>query len=298
LNFYKHYIGDYQRDTGHLSLAEHGAYRLMLDTFYATEKPLPTDRKSLYRLLRADGPAERKAIDVIASEFWTETESGLVNERANSEIEKAEKQADANRQIAITREARKRQRLEHDSSHEASDENSTIRATNGSTNAEPNHSHSHSQTLTSKALSSAPDSSAEYPANAEAAPLRNAEIAKLLRSQGIDATSQHPLICLDWAINPKITDEVLQLAVDKAKRQKPGQRIPVNYLKNIVADELNPPPAVSKPSEDWTWKKSDAGITRKGQELGVPTRGGESYRDYADRIQAEIDKRKAKGQPA
>ena len=59
MNFYKHYIGDYQRDTGHLSLAEHGAYRLMLDAFYATGKPLPADKKALYRLLRAATAVER-----------------------------------------------------------------------------------------------------------------------------------------------------------------------------------------------------------------------------------------------
>ena len=34
--FYKRYLGDYQRDTGHLSMLEHGAYTLLLDAFYAT----------------------------------------------------------------------------------------------------------------------------------------------------------------------------------------------------------------------------------------------------------------------
>lgn len=110
MNFYKHYIGDYQRDTGHLSLAEHGAYRLMLDAFYATGKPLPADRKTLYRLLRAATPVERKAIDSVSAQFWEMLSSGLINRRAAVEIEKAGKQAEINRQIAVEREKRKRQR--------------------------------------------------------------------------------------------------------------------------------------------------------------------------------------------
>ena len=100
MNFYKHYIGDYQRDTGHLSLTEHGAYRLMLDIFYATARPLPKDKKTLYRLLRAASRSEREAIDSVTEQFWRAEEDGLVNHRATLEIEKAEKQAQTNRQIA------------------------------------------------------------------------------------------------------------------------------------------------------------------------------------------------------
>lgn len=117
MNFYKHYIGDYQRDTGHLSLAEHGAYRLMLDAFYATGKPLPVDKKALYRLLRAATAVERKAIDFVSAQFWEITSSGLINRRAALEIEKAVKQAEINRQIAIEREKRKRERLEEIPAH-------------------------------------------------------------------------------------------------------------------------------------------------------------------------------------
>ncbi len=39
MSAYKHSINSYQKETGHLNLMEHGAYRLMLDAYYATEKP-------------------------------------------------------------------------------------------------------------------------------------------------------------------------------------------------------------------------------------------------------------------
>jgi uncharacterized protein YdaU (DUF1376 family) len=138
VNFFKLYIGDYQRDTAHLSLAEHGAFLLMLQHYYATEKPLPTG-KALHRILRASEKADRDAIDSIAAQFWRTTDAGLVNDRADAEITKAAAQADTNRAIAKAREAareaaRKAAREKHDQS------------TNRATNDQPNHSHSHSQT--------------------------------------------------------------------------------------------------------------------------------------------------------
>lgn len=96
--FYKHFIGDYQRKTAHLSLAEHGAYRLMMDHAYATGNPLPADRKALYRLVRADSAIERKAVDSVVEQFWTETEGGLVNARTTEEIGKSEPKISASRE--------------------------------------------------------------------------------------------------------------------------------------------------------------------------------------------------------
>lgn len=88
MNWYKHYIGDYQRDTGHLSMVEHGAYRLMLDTHYATEAPLPKTHSVLFRLLRAFTEAEQEAVVTILSQYWTETPAGYVNDRSGREFEK------------------------------------------------------------------------------------------------------------------------------------------------------------------------------------------------------------------
>jgi uncharacterized protein YdaU (DUF1376 family) len=85
MNFYKHHIGDYAKKTAHLSIAEHGAYLLMLQTYYATEKPLPTG-KILYRLLRAESKADRDAIDSIIAQYWVETPAGLTNDRADLEL--------------------------------------------------------------------------------------------------------------------------------------------------------------------------------------------------------------------
>lgn len=98
MNFFKLYIGDYQRDTAALSVTEHGAYLLMLQHYYATERPLPPGR-DLYRILRAETQDERDAIDRVTARFWEETDEGLVNTRASDEIAKASHQRSVNREI-------------------------------------------------------------------------------------------------------------------------------------------------------------------------------------------------------
>jgi uncharacterized protein YdaU (DUF1376 family) len=99
VNFYKHYIGDFQRDTGHLSLTERGAYRAMLDHYYATERPLPKDKTAVARLVGAMDASERAAVQRVLSEFWIDTPDGWANERADREIAKAAAQRDINREI-------------------------------------------------------------------------------------------------------------------------------------------------------------------------------------------------------
>jgi uncharacterized protein YdaU (DUF1376 family) len=98
VNFIKLYIGDYLRDTGTLTVAEHGAYVLMLLHHYGTESPLPVGRE-LHRLLRAESKADREAIDRVAARFWTATDSGLVNNRAGREMARAEHQREVNRTV-------------------------------------------------------------------------------------------------------------------------------------------------------------------------------------------------------
>lgn len=85
MNYYNRHLGDYAKDTKHLSLAEHGAFCLLLDYFYATERPIPDDRCE--RIATAYADHERKAVRSVLAEFFTQTPDGWINKRAMAEIE-------------------------------------------------------------------------------------------------------------------------------------------------------------------------------------------------------------------
>jgi uncharacterized protein YdaU (DUF1376 family) len=121
MNFYKRYLGDYARDTAHLSLMEHGAYQVLLDTYYATGGKLPQAKDELYRIARAMSAAERKAVGRVADQFFAVNGDGARhNKRADEELNTYGTQAETNRRIAVERELRRKQH-----------EQSTNRATNG-----------------------------------------------------------------------------------------------------------------------------------------------------------------------
>ena len=119
MKYYKRWIGDYQRDTGHLTMAEHGAFTLMLDVHYATGRSLPRDKEALYRLLRAITKDEQAAVEAVLAQFWTQTDDGWVNDRAAKEITRSSRLAETNRRIAVERESK---RVEHEPCNETSNE--------------------------------------------------------------------------------------------------------------------------------------------------------------------------------
>ena len=87
MNYYRRYVGDYMRDTADLSLAEHGAYTVLLDHYYATEQPLPGDFMAVCRICRAMTPEEQAAVRVVADRFFPVADDGMRhNVRADEEI--------------------------------------------------------------------------------------------------------------------------------------------------------------------------------------------------------------------
>ncbi|WP_149111454.1 YdaU family protein [Limnoglobus roseus] len=86
--WYPFYTGDYARDTAHLSLLEHGAYRLLLDHYYATGSALPNDPEKLYRICRARTPNERKSVLSAVNEFFHQDGTLLRSTRCDREIAK------------------------------------------------------------------------------------------------------------------------------------------------------------------------------------------------------------------
>jgi uncharacterized protein YdaU (DUF1376 family) len=128
LNFYKHHLGDYSAATAHLSWDEDCAYRRLLDQYYKREAPIPADVKEACRLARAQTPSQRRAVDTVLREFFVLQDDGWHQKRCDEEIGAANAQAETNRRIAEEREARKRERTQHESLNGASNGSSTNRS--------------------------------------------------------------------------------------------------------------------------------------------------------------------------
>jgi uncharacterized protein YdaU (DUF1376 family) len=90
LNYYKRYPADYGKKTARLTLAQHGAYTLLLDELYTTEQGLPADFVELYRICRAMDKAEQAAVRFVADLHFPIASDGLRhNGRASEEIAEA-----------------------------------------------------------------------------------------------------------------------------------------------------------------------------------------------------------------
>lgn len=95
MNYWPRWIGAIKKRTATLSLAEMGAYDRLLDHYYAEEQPLPADLDECCRIASALTKDERKAVEKVLSKFFSLTERGHANERADEEISIAMRKIDA-----------------------------------------------------------------------------------------------------------------------------------------------------------------------------------------------------------
>jgi uncharacterized protein YdaU (DUF1376 family) len=86
LNYYERHIGDYLKDTAHLSLLEHGIYGRLLDVYYTRESPIP--RAQVERLIGVRSKEERSALECVLSEFFQVDGGVLRHSRCDREIER------------------------------------------------------------------------------------------------------------------------------------------------------------------------------------------------------------------
>jgi len=86
MHYYNRHLGDYSKDTGHLTLLEHGVYTVLLDWTYATEKALPEDTETTYRICRATTAIEKRAVDAVLAQFFPQAAGARNNKRATEEI--------------------------------------------------------------------------------------------------------------------------------------------------------------------------------------------------------------------
>lgn len=107
MHYFKKNIGDYAKKTGRLSMLQHGAYTLLIDSCYDREQ-FPTLEQAI-EWTWASSKEEIEAVEFILKRFFTLTEGVYVQSRIQEEIAEYHAKADTNKRIAIERETKRKE---------------------------------------------------------------------------------------------------------------------------------------------------------------------------------------------
>ena len=103
MHYYQHNIGDYRRDTSHLSLVEHGIYRQLMDSYYLDEQPLCADLAKLMRSHCVRSADEQQSLKNVLADFFELTENGYIHKRCDEVIAEYHGKSDKARASAMAR---------------------------------------------------------------------------------------------------------------------------------------------------------------------------------------------------
>lgn len=101
LNYYERHIGDYLKDTAHLSLLEHGIYTRLLDVYYTKECALQASEVA--RLIGARSREEKSALEAVLQEFFVLQNGAHAQPRCDREIERYKEKQNKARSSANAR---------------------------------------------------------------------------------------------------------------------------------------------------------------------------------------------------
>lgn len=131
MHYYKHYIGDYRRDTSHLTLLEHGIYRQLIDSYCLDEAPLTNDLAKLMRSHSVRTAEEQQALQNVLTDFFELTESGYIHKRCEKTVAEYHGKSDKARQSANARWHKENNKLQ------SNDANAMQTHTEGNANHKP-----------------------------------------------------------------------------------------------------------------------------------------------------------------
>jgi uncharacterized protein YdaU (DUF1376 family) len=107
MHYYKRNLGDYAKKTGRLTMLQHGAYTLLIDSCYDRET-FPTLEQAI-EWTWASSEAEIDAVKFVLSRFFALDKDGCyVQVRILQELLQYHANADTNKRIAIEREAKRK----------------------------------------------------------------------------------------------------------------------------------------------------------------------------------------------
>ncbi|KGU92210.1 hypothetical protein X880_6078 [Burkholderia pseudomallei MSHR4032] len=279
MNFYKRHIGDYLKDTAHLSLLEHGVYARLLDVYYTRESGIPDDQAA--RLIGARARDELSALKVVLGEFFELVDGTWVQQRCEREIHAAGGQQDEDgAPLRSGKAARQKQYRERrkamfdrlrdlgvtmpfdasmDDLHDALlrvTEASRVtpeasRVTDDITGVTHNVTATNSQTP--EAISQKPqgEQGARYADTPTGERVKPGELSAAMREHSIEASPHDPRIIA--AAERGVTPATIRAACAEAKAAKPNERIPPAYVLSIanrwLADAAQPLAAGRAPQQ-------------------------------------------------
>jgi len=110
MHYYKRNLGDYAKKCGRLSMLQHGAYTLLIDSCYDREK-FPTLDEAI-EWTWASTEAEIEAVKFVLTRFFKLDDDGqYVQDRILAELLDYHSKADKNKQIAVDRETKRREKI-------------------------------------------------------------------------------------------------------------------------------------------------------------------------------------------
>jgi len=107
VHYYKKNIGDYAKKAGRLTMLQHGAYTLLLDSCYDREV-FPTLEDAI-EWTWASTKEEIEAVEFVLKKFFLFQNGRYVQNRISEELEKYHANSETNKRIAMDREAKRKE---------------------------------------------------------------------------------------------------------------------------------------------------------------------------------------------
>ena len=86
MHYYKFNIGDYRKDTSHLTPMEHYIYRSLIDWYFLDERPIPKRTQTVMRRLSL-GLEYDELLNNVLTDFFIETVEGWQHTRIEIDIQ-------------------------------------------------------------------------------------------------------------------------------------------------------------------------------------------------------------------
>jgi uncharacterized protein YdaU (DUF1376 family) len=253
MHYYPHNIGDYRKDTSHLSLLEHGIYRQLLDSYYLDEMPLSNDLAKLMRSHSVRNADEQQALQNVLTDFFELTENGYIHKRCEDIIAKFHGKSESARASAMARWAKQ---------HKDVDANALPTQSEGNANHKPI-TNNHKPITNNKNTIAKPEGLAD---------LLWKDFLILRKSKKLPVTqTAFDGIAREAKKANKSLAEVIQICCERGWGGFKAEWLVIESLKTQ-----------DKPMQKWD--STLEGVMNKGKELGILPKPGETEGQYRERV--------------